>query len=135
MMRGLLLVLLIAAAVMACKPPRNPREVSEGRVTGTWTARSAAVGAPRDTGQAVWRLTFFEHAAGKVDGHGSVAVGGAMDAFVLQGHRGEAEFTFEFKLPRDGVKFHGSVIDPKTITGEMQMPKDTLHITLTREKS
>jgi len=134
-MRGLLLVVLIAIAVSACKPPRNPRKMAEGRVTGTWTARTGAVGAPRDTGQAVWRLTFFEHAAGKVDGHGSVAVGGASDAFVLQGHRGEAEFTFEFKLPGDGVKFHGSVIDPKTITGEMQMPNDTLPITLTREKS
>ncbi len=134
-MRAPLLVPLIALAVVACKPPRNPREVSEGRVTGTWTARSAAVGAPRDTGQAVWRMTFFEHAAGKVDGHGSVRVGGAMDAFVLQGHRGEAEFTFEFKLPRAGVKFHGSVIDPTTITGEMQMPADTLPITLTREKT
>ena len=129
-----LAIFALALAVAACKPPRNPREVSEGRVTGTWTARSAAVGAPNDTGQAAWKVTFYEHAGGKVDGHGSVSAGGAMDGFVLQGHRGEAELTFEFKLPGAGVKYHGSVVDPNTITGEMQMPGDTLPVTLLREK-
>lgn len=128
------LVAVAALAVTACKPPRSPREMSEGRITGTWTAHSAAVGEPRDTGQASWKISFVEHAAGKVDGRGGVTVGGASDTFVLKGHRGEAELTFEFDLPGGGVKYHGSVMDPNTIVGEMQMPADTLPVTLTREK-
>lgn len=128
-----LLVLLLGAA--ACKPPRSPREVAGARVTGTWTARSAAAGAPLDTGNLAWALVLAEREAGKVDGRGTLRRGGEDSAFRLHGHRAEHEITLEWELPGETAKFHGSVLDARTIVGEVQMRGDTLPVSFTREEA
>ncbi|HEX2191349.1 MAG TPA: hypothetical protein VHG51_20730 [Longimicrobiaceae bacterium] len=126
-----LLVLLLAAA--ACKPPRSPREVSEARVTGEWTAHSVAAGAPLDTGNLAWSLALVEREAGKVDGRGSLRRGGEAAPFGIHGQRAEHEITLEWALPGETVKFHGSVVDARTIVGEVWMRGDTLPVSFTRE--
>jgi hypothetical protein len=119
--------------IAACHPPRSPREVAEGTVTGEWRAESAAVGEPAGSGHVAWRLTLTEHAAGKLDGRGSVQHGDSATGFRLAGHRGENEVTLQFELLGAPVKYHGSLTGAKTIVGEMQMPHDTVHVTLTRD--
>jgi hypothetical protein len=125
-------ILAAALALAACHPPRSPREVAQGNVTGTWTAESAAIGEPQDSGYVAWRLTLQEHAAGKVDGRGIARHGTESTAFVLTGHRGEDEVTLQWELLGAAVKYHGAIMDAKTMVGEMQMPHDTLHVTLMR---
>ncbi len=117
----------------ACHPPRSPREVAEGTVTGEWRAESAAIGEPADSGHVAWRLTLTEHAAGKLDGRGSVQHGDSATGFRVAGHRGENEVTLQFELLGAPVKYHGSLTGAKTIVGEMQMPHDTVHVTLTKK--
>jgi hypothetical protein len=126
---------LVAAAVAlaACHPPRDPRGVSESPVTGAWKARSAAVGEPADTGEVAWRLTLEEEAAGKVDGRGTRAHGGASSTFELTGQRGESEITLQFILRGEEVTYHGSILGHKTIVGEMLTPRDTIAVSFTRE--
>ncbi|HEV2733283.1 MAG TPA: hypothetical protein VGV85_00545 [Longimicrobiaceae bacterium] len=126
-----LLLLLLAAA--ACKPPRSPREVAQARVSGEWAASSAAVGEPLDTGSLSWRLTLVEGAAGKVDGRGSRRRGAEAASFRLHGHRGENEITLEWALPEETAKFHGSILDARTIVGELQTPRDTLPVSFKKE--
>jgi hypothetical protein len=124
---------LLLLALTACHPPRSPREVAEGSVTGEWRAESAAIGEPADSGHVAWRLTLTEHAAGKLDGRGSVQHGDSATAFRLSGHRGENEVTLQFELLGAAVKYHGSLTGAKTIVGDMQMPHDTVHVTLTKK--
>ncbi len=47
--------------------------------------------------------------------------------------RGENEVTLQFELLGAPVKYHGSLTGAKTIVGEMQMPHDTVHVTLTKK--
>lgn len=128
-----LVALLLAAA--ACKPPRSPREVAEARVTGEWTAHSVAAGAPLDTGNLEWSLTLTEREAGKVDGRGGLRRGGGETApFRVHGQRAEHEITLEWRLPGETARFHGSVVDAKTIVGEVWLRRDTLPVSFTREE-
>ena len=124
---------LAALLATACHPPRSPREAAEGKVDGEWTAESAAIGEPQDSGRVTWRLTLVEQAAGKVDGRGTVQHGRQSTAFKLSGQRGESEVTLQFELLGAPVKYHGSLVGATTITGELLMPHDTLHVTLTRD--
>jgi hypothetical protein len=128
-------IVIVFAALLAaaCHPPRSPRDVAEGTVDGAWHGESASVGEPRDSGTVAWRLTLQQSAAGKLDGRGSVQHGDSATSFRLSGQRGENEVTLQFELLGAPVRYHGSLLDPKTITGEMQMPHDTLHVTLTRD--
>jgi hypothetical protein len=131
--RARVAIVAAALALAACHPPRSPREVAQGNVTGTWTAESAAIGEPQDSGHVAWRLTLQEHAAGKVDGRGTAHHGTKSTAFVLTGHRGEDEVTLEWDLLGAPVKYHGAIMGARTMVGEMQMAHDTLHVTLTRK--
>jgi hypothetical protein len=123
---------IAALLVAGCHPPRSPREAAESKVDGVWTAESAAVGEPRDSGSVAWRHTLQEQAAGKVDGSGSLRHGGRSTAFTLSGQRGESEVTLDFALSGERVKYHGSLLDPRTLVGDLQMPGDTLTVTFTR---
>lgn len=131
-MRRALLISLAAAALAACHPPRSPREIAEGSVTGWWTAVSAASGEPRDTGRAAWRLSLEQREAGRLAGRGSLSRAGDSATFTLAGLRAETEINLELHLP-GGVRFHGSIADPRTLVGEMAFPDDTLPVTFTRE--
>lgn len=122
----------LLAAVTACKPPRSPRERAEGSVTGQWTAESVAPGAPRDTGRVAWRLALEEREAGKLAGDGSMTRGADAAPFPLSGVRGESDLTLYFDLPGERVKYHGGIVNPKTITGELYLPNDTIPLTFTR---
>lgn len=126
-------MMLVLLAVAACHPPRNPREGARSRISGEWTGHSASVGEPRDTGQAAWRLRLDERDAGRVEGSGGVWMRADSAAFELAGIRGETELTLEFALGDRRVKYVGSVADAKTITGELQMPRDTLPVTFTKK--
>lgn len=124
------LALLLAAA---CKPPRDPRKVAQGDLSGRWTAVSAAVGAPQDTGEVAWNLTLRQGPAGKLDGTGTRAGRSGTVGFPLSGHRGESEVTLQFELEGEEVKYHGSVLNAKTLVGEMLLPRDTVHVSFRRE--
>lgn len=126
-------VLAVAMWMAACHPPRSPRDVAEGRISGEWTAHSAAVGEPRDTGEVSWRLRLHERESGKVEGSGGVWMRRDSAAFELSGIRGENELTLQFALGGERVKYVGSVMDPKTIVGEVQTAGDTLPVTFTRK--
>lgn len=128
---GALALLLLVPG--GCKAPRAPREKAGEKLTGRWTAESGAVGAPLDTGHVSWALALEEQAAGKVGGRGSRTHGGETLSFAIDGLRGESELTLEFPLRGEGVKYHGSILDARTIVGELQTPRDTLPVSFTRE--
>lgn len=124
---------LALVALAACKAPRAPREKAGEKLTGRWTAESAAVGAPLDTGHVAWALALEEQAGGKVGGRGSRRHGGETLSFAIDGLRGESELTLEFPLRGEGVKYHGSILDARTIMGELQTPRDTLPVSFRKE--
>lgn len=126
-------LLVLVAALAACHPPRSPREVAGSRLTGTWTAHSASVGEPRDSGEVAWRLRLDERDAGRVEGRGGVYMPRDSAAFALSGIRGENEVTLQFAFGGERVVYHGAIVDAKTMVGEMLMPRDTLPVTFTKE--
>ncbi|HEX8271519.1 MAG TPA: hypothetical protein VF615_02635 [Longimicrobiaceae bacterium] len=127
------LLALFLVGLAACRAPRAPREKAGEKLTGRWTAESAAVGAPLDSGHVTWTLALEEQAGGKVGGRGSRTHGGRADAFAIDGLRGESELTLEFELRGQGVKYHGSILDARTLVGELQTPRDTLPVSFVRE--
>lgn len=127
------MLVLLGMAIAACHPPRSPREVAESRLTGTWTAHSASVGEPRDTGQVAWRLRLDERDAGRVEGRGGVYMRADSAAFDLSGVRGRSELTLQFAFGGERVQYHGGIVDAKTIVGEMILPRDTVPVTFTKE--
>jgi hypothetical protein len=130
-----LIALLTAMSLLelaACKPPRAPREIAEGNVTGRWSAESIAAKTPEDVGRTTWGLELEQQAAGKLRGRGTRTQGIGSSTFSLTGVRAENEVQFEFKLRGESVTYHGSLMDAKTIVGEMQLRTDTLPVTFTR---
>ena len=132
MRRHLLTLLVPIIALYACKPPRSPREAAEVKVRGEWRGTSAAVGMPADTGKLDWHLIINEGQSGKLDGRGSVTGQGSSRAFELDGLRGEAFITVEFDLEGTPARYQGSVMDIKTIVGEVFTGQDTFALSLTR---
>lgn len=124
--------LALLPALLACKPPRSPRERATSSVTGMWTAESVPPGAAGDTGRVGWRLQLQERAAGKVAGRGSLADSRAPAEFSLFGVRGENEITLYFDLAGERLKYHGGIHDPKTMVGELYLTGDTIPVTFTR---
>lgn len=133
MRRHLLTLAASLVAVAACHAPRSPREVADGSVSGRWTAESAAVGEPFDSGHVAWRLALEQREAGKLAGRGYRVQGGDSTEFTLTGLRGENKLNVQLHLPDHSVRYRGSVADPKTIVGEMHLPGTTLPVTFTRQ--
>jgi hypothetical protein len=88
---------------------------------------------PQESGRVAWRLTLPQQAAGKIDGRGTVQHGCETSSFRLTGQRGQSEVTLQWELRGAPVKYHGSLVGATTITGELQMAHDTLHVTLKRD--
>jgi hypothetical protein len=132
MRRHLLIALALLPASSACKSPRSPREAAEVRVEGQWRGISAAQPAPNDTGSLTWRLAVIEGQSGKLHGSGILERGGSEQKFNLDGLRGEAYVTIEFDIEGNPAKFAGTIMDIKTIVGEVVMNGDTLPVSLAR---
>jgi hypothetical protein len=132
MRRHLLIVAALLTALSACKPPRSPREAAEVRISGDWFGSSAAHGQPLDTGNIEWRLRIDEGQGGKFNGQGALKRPGMQQEFELDGLRGEGFLTMEFDLPQGTAQYKGSVMDIKTIVGELVLEHDTLALSLTR---
>lgn len=132
MRRDRLIALGAAVVLGACKSPRPPREAVESKVTGRWSAESVAVGAPHDSGTLVWHLALEERTAGTVHGRGTRAAGADSTAFEVDGVRGEDVIELGLRLPHGEARYEGSITDPRTIVGEMQLPEDTFPVTFTR---
>jgi hypothetical protein len=131
-----LIALLTAMSLLelaACKPPRAPREIAEGNVTGRWSAESIAAETPEEAGRTVWQLELEQEKAGKLRGRGTRTEGTRSSSFSLAGVRAENELQFDFELGNEPVMHHGSIMDAKTIVGEMQFRTDTLPVTFTRD--
>ena len=135
MRRHLLTSLAVAAliAMIACKPPRSPRESADAKISGDWSGESPAVGAPHDTGKVEWTFKLREVESGKFEGIGSRSQHGRADQFDLRGVRGENEIRFEFETPHGEAEFKGAVMDVKTIVGQIYAGKDTLPLGLRRK--
>jgi hypothetical protein len=132
MRRHLLIVLALLVAASSCKPPRSPREAAEVRVEGQWRGISVAHGPPLDTGSLTWRLAIFEEQSGKLRGRGVLRSAGTEVDFKLDGLRGEGFITMEFDVAGGPAKFQGSIMDIKTIVGEVMMAADTFPLSLSR---
>ena len=124
---------ILIALLAACKAPRSPREAATGKLTGRWTAESTAIGPPVDTGLVQWALELEHGQAGKLVGRGAMAHRGSREAFSLAGLRGESEIQLKFELRGQRVRYHGGIVDVRTIVGEMYLPDDTIAVTFTRE--
>jgi hypothetical protein len=132
MRRHLLTALVILVATSSCKPPRPPREANEVRVQGQWRGISVAHSPPADSAEIVWRLAVQEGQAGKLDGRGIMKRFGQETEFELDGIRGESFVTIEFDMPGNQVKFQGTIMDIKTMVGEVIMRNDTFPLSLAR---
>ena len=134
-MRTALVVLGTALTLLelsACKAPRSPREMAEDNVTGRWTAESIAAKEPKEAGRTTWLLELQQEQAGKLTGRGTRTQGTGSSSFTFEGVRAENDVILKLRLKGESVKYHGSILDPKTIVGEMQLPTDTLPVTFTR---
>ena len=123
-MRRHLLILLALLLLVSCKPPRNPRAGVESKATGQWHAQSA---------HGSWLLSIEEELAGKLRGTGSIVSGNNERTFALEGLRDQSVVKLEFTLGNTDVRFLGSVMDSKTMVGELFMSKDTLPLSFTRD--
>lgn len=123
---------LVAMLEAGCKAPRSPREVSLGSLTGEWTAESISGTTPEDTTRSTWLFSLLEREAGKLRGQGSVARGTAREEFAVSGVRGETRLDLQFELGGESVRYHGSVMGPRTIVGEIYLPRDTIPVSLVR---
>ena len=132
MRRHLLIALAILLAASSCKPPRPPREAAEVRISGDWVGVSAADAAPVDTGNVEWRLRIDEDQSGKFNGRGVRVGHGKETEFPVDGIRGESFITLEFDVDGGPIKYEGTIMDIKTIVGEMMTKRDTIALSLTR---
>jgi hypothetical protein len=132
MRRHLLIALAILVATSSCKPPRPPREANEIRVEGQWRGISVAHSPPADSAEFVWRLAIKEGQSGKINGNGIMKRLGQKTEFQLDGIRGESFVTIEFDIPDNQVTFQGTIMDIKTMVGEVVMRGDTFPLSLAR---
>jgi hypothetical protein len=132
MRRHLLIALAVLVAASSCKPPRPPREANEVRISGDWIGVSGAVAQPVDTGNVEWRIRIDEDQAGKFQGRGVRVREGKETEFQVDGIRGESFLTLEFDIPDNQIKYEGTIMDIKTIVGEMMTKRDTIALSLTR---
>jgi hypothetical protein len=125
--------LLLAALAAGCKSPRPPHEAAEGDVSGEWTAESVATTRPEPAGEIRWRLLMDEQDGGRLRGDGSLAHPGGSDAFTVVGIRGESTVNFEMHLEAGATaRFDGSILDVKTMVGQVDLGGDTIPVTFTR---
>lgn len=99
---------------------------------GQWRGISVAHGAPVDTGSLTWRLAIEEEQSGKVHGRGVMQGSGREVEFELDGLRGESFVTIEFDIEGSQAIFKGTLMDIKTMVGELTMQSDTLPLSLSR---
>lgn len=119
-------VLVLAIGLGACKTPRQPIEVPEGNVSGTWSAETGPAGEMR------WQLSLEQGAAGKLTGEGSLIHQTRSTSFSVNGIRGENTINFDLQMDDAKVEFDGSIMDMETMVGELYLETDTLHVTFTR---
>jgi hypothetical protein len=123
--------LIAIASTSACKPSRSPREVSGDDVTGSWRAKSPpAKGTAGDSTE--WRLELEQHAGGRMDGRGSAQIGGSVKNFDLSGRRDAHRLVIEFRLDGDHAAIVAAVNDPQSISGMVELKRDTIPVTFTR---
>lgn len=120
-------------AASSCKPSRSPREMAAENVSGRWAATMRAPRGEADTTSRRWSLTLQQHEGGRMTGSGRVSAADGVRELSLRGRRDSHRIVLELSLGGEEAAIVGVVEDADRITASLELPRDTIPLTFTRQ--